>query len=87
MSHTLRAFNALADEKDRLTDAEIEHFVTRVEPPPHLSAPEPDPSYGGRAVLFRRTSGRVRVTIFDGGHDMITDAAFAWLAGQQRTAS
>jgi hypothetical protein len=35
-------------------------------------------------VLFRRESGMVRVTVFDGGHEIIHHAALAWLAAQQK---
>jgi hypothetical protein len=41
-----------------------------------------DPSYGARRVLFRRASGKARVTIFEGGHEVVEAAALAWLVAQ-----
>jgi len=43
-----------------------------------------DKTYGAKCVLFRRQSGTARVTIFQGGHEIIPAAALHWLAKQQR---
>jgi len=36
-----------------------------------------------KAVLFRRSAGQARITVFEGGHDAETNAALAWLARQR----
>lgn len=77
--HTLHAFNVLAHKKDRLTDEEIAHFVKQAKVPAHLPKAAPDPSFDDKQPLFRRTSGTVRVTLFDGGHEMIPSALVNWL--------
>jgi len=79
VSHSLRAFNELAAAEDRLSPEEIRYFVQRAAVPPHLASRLFDPSYGARQPLFRRTSGNVTVTIFDGGHELVPQAATAWL--------
>jgi len=79
ISHTLRAFNAVAAEEDRISNADIAHFVEHAAVPPHLAGDWPDPHYGAQRVLFRRQSNNTRVTIFDGGHEIIYGAALAWL--------
>ena len=84
ISHSLRAFNALAGEADRLSDRQIAHFVETQTVPPGLEFAEADPTYGAKRVLFRRQSNNVRITIFDGGHELITEAAFAWLERQEK---
>jgi hypothetical protein len=84
ISHSLNAFNAVASETDRLSQAEIEFFVTRAEVPPQLKMQVEDPDYGLKPPLFRRTSGKARVTIFKGGHEIIFEAALKWLAKQKR---
>ncbi len=84
VSHAIRAFNALAEEKDCLSDDEIEYFRARAEAPPRLRAQVHDEAYGKKRVLFRRQSGRARLTIFDGGHEIIVPAALGWLAAQRR---
>jgi len=43
-----------------------------------------DPTYGGKKIFLRRSSGAARVTIFDGGHEGIAGAACSWLEKQAR---
>jgi len=38
----------------------------------------------GLKILFRRQSGNVRLTVFDGGHIKNTAAAMKWLNQQRR---
>ena len=58
--------------------------LTYVAPPdgrltdPHPDDLETDPTYG-RAIYLRRAAGAARVTIFEGGHEILPDAALAWL--------
>jgi hypothetical protein len=82
ISHTLRAFNAVAAPGDRIAEADIRHFVEHATVPPGLHGAADDPLYGEKRVLFRRTSGSARVTIFDGGHEIIYEAALHWLGSQ-----
>ena len=84
ISHSLNAFNAVAKKKDHLTPEEIEHFVTKIEMPPHLKGELVDADYGKKTPLFRRESGSVRVTIFQGGHEIIFNAALRWLEKQKK---
>jgi hypothetical protein len=84
ISHSLRAFNLVASEKDRISEEEIEYFAEKAQVPPHLKKPLADPAYGKRSPLFRRTSGKARVTIFDGGHEIVYEAALTWLAKQHK---
>jgi acetyl esterase/lipase len=83
VSHTLLAFNALAAESDRLSDEQIRYFVSEQKVPPDLIEPLNDATYGQKKPLFRRQSGQTRVTIFDGGHEIIFEAALSWLAAQK----
>jgi hypothetical protein len=78
ISHSLHAFNELADPKDRLSEDDIRLFVEKSAVPPHLKEPISDPSYGQNRPLFRRTSGKATVTIFQGGHELVPEAAMAW---------
>jgi len=84
INHTLRAFNILADEKDRISEEDIQYFVGKTQVPPHLTRQVADSTYGDKTALFRRTSGNARVTIFDGEHEIIHKAALAWLAKQNK---
>lgn len=82
---SLIAFNLLAEPQDRLTEDEIAYFTREFDVPPSLRSETTDPSYGGLRILFRRQSGSTRITVFDGGHDKNTEAAFRWLNQQRRT--
>jgi hypothetical protein len=54
--------------------------VEQAEVPPELRSKLTDVAYGVKAALFRRSSGEARITIFDGGHEIIYEAALTWLA-------
>jgi hypothetical protein len=84
--HTLRAFNAVARTGGYrlISETEIHELGTAR----RLSHPTGDEERGddsyGRAILLRRHAGPARVTIFDGGHESLPEAACAWLAAQTR---
>jgi len=86
VGHAIRAFNMLADEKDRIPDADIAFIEKEQTVPAHL-APEKneDPWYDARhrRIHLRRASAQTRLTLFEGGHNCCTAAAVAWL-GEQR---
>lgn len=85
ISHTLDAFNLVAAVKDRLSAKQISEFTRTAKVPASLEYALPtDKTYGAKRVLFRRHSGSARVTIFQGGHEIIPSAALQWLAKQQR---
>jgi len=79
ISHSLLAFNAVAEKPDLLSKSLIDEFVGTAKVPKELIQSIKDASYGKKKILFRRISGNVRVTIFDGGHEMIPGALIAWL--------
>ena len=78
ISHSLLAFNEVAKPADRLPAEDIRFFVEKAAVPPPLRTEIADPSYGKRKPLFRRTSGAVSITIFDGGHELVAPAAISW---------
>lgn len=84
ISHSLRAFNLLAAEKDRISDEQIQFFVEKEKVPAGLEFKGSDALYGKKKVLFRRESGNARVTIFEGGHEPIFEAALPWLSQQKK---
>ena len=85
ISHSLEAFNVLAAPEDRLRTALISEFVKTAKVPEGLRKETAvDASYGRKSVLFRRKSGAARITIFQGGHEIIPEAGLQWLAKQVR---
>lgn len=79
ISHSLLAFNEVAEPEDRLSQADIDFFTEKEAVPPSLVSDVSDPSYGKNQPLFRRESGAATVTIFEGGHELVASAAIAWI--------
>jgi poly(3-hydroxybutyrate) depolymerase len=86
VSHAIRAFNVVAAAEDRIPEATIEALVRERAVPPALAFEGSDPLYEYRPVLLRRTSGGSRLTIFDGGHEILHEAGLSWLEAQRRAA-
>lgn len=82
--HALGAFNLLAGEADRIAIDDIEFMVREECAPPALAGCWPDPEFGEKVIHFRRVSGSARVTIFEGGHEMVPAAMLNFLARQRR---
>ena len=70
VGHSIRAFNILADEQDRISEADIKTIEETRKVPAALAYDGPnDPFFGPRArIHLRRTSRNVRFTLFEGGH-------------------
>ena len=86
ISHSLRAFNAVADPADRISDADIAYMVEKAEVPTHLRRKLSDRTYGPKIPLLRKMSGKARITIFKGGHEIVPAAALTWLSLQKKSA-
>lgn len=85
--HTILAYNALAlVQGDKIVS---EEEIVQLDSQGHLSDPQdddtdPDPLYPNRSIHLRRRSGTVRLTIFEGGHDLLVSAGIAFLAAHTR---
>ena len=88
ISHSLRAFNALADAnavpEKKLTDEQVRIFTKERRVPDELTGEKVDEPGRAHKILFRRKAGPARVTIFQGGHAGDIRTAIRWLAQQQR---
>ena len=81
--HSLDAFNAVAAAVGGELVSEQEIQELSASPTARLSNPrasdrEDDPALG-REIHLRRTAGKARITIFEGGHEGIGLAAIDWL--------
>lgn len=86
VGHAIRAFNALADERDRVTEAEID-VIERTQTVPKALAYRgaADPFYSRKMrIHLRRTSANVRFTLFEGGHAGNFPAGFDFLSRQRK---
>jgi len=84
---SLYAWNQVVQKEDRFSTGEIsEMYQTRAIPPSlvKFKVAGPDPLYGDLQPLLRRTSGNTRLTLFNGGHEMVHEAALNWLAAQRK---
>jgi hypothetical protein len=84
ISHSLKAFNALASPADQLTPDFIADITRTPQIPESLRHSPADPLYPKHPVLFRRTSGNTRITLFEGGHEIVHHAGLAWLEKQRK---
>jgi pimeloyl-ACP methyl ester carboxylesterase len=86
VGHAIRAFNALADEKAVLGEDVIRIIEeTRAVPAALAGETTCDPFYsGGKGVYFQRMSRNVRLTLFDGGHDINYPAGLDFLSRQKK---
>lgn len=83
VGHSFRAFNALADERDRISDEDIAFIEKNRKVPDALKFTGRDDDYI-RTVHFQRTSGNVRFTLFEGGHEGNNVAMLHWLENQKK---
>jgi pimeloyl-ACP methyl ester carboxylesterase len=80
--HSLLAFNQVADIP--LNREQILSYYETQQLPAGWSVAAADPLYGDKPVLFRQTSGNARVTLFEGGHEILYTPALNWLAQQKK---
>lgn len=88
ISHSLNAFNAIARAhgSPQISAEDIERLWADGQlPQPQPEDTQDDPAWS-RRILLRRTSGNARVTVFEGGHESLPDAAVDWLASNRRMA-
>ncbi|MFA6814855.1 MAG: prolyl oligopeptidase family serine peptidase [Lentisphaeria bacterium] len=85
--HAFEAFNAVAKLPDVFQEEEIDYIVKKEKVWPGCPIPEQDPSFGDIALHVRRQSGNVRLTIFEGGHDILINTGLAWLKNQRKAQS
>jgi len=84
-SHSITAFNLLAEPSKKISDADIQYILVERKVPDSLKGErQNDPLYGNLTVLFRRVSGNARLTLFDGGHSGSDQAALRWLSLQRK---
>ena len=84
VGHSFRAFNALADEKDRVSESDIAEIeATRKVPADMAYKGAEDPFYSAKhRIHFRGTSANVRFTLFEGGHGGNFPAGLDFLSRQ-----
>lgn len=84
VGHTVNAFNLLARPEDRYSAAGIDFINQHEAVPADFPAPPADPAFGDIQIHLRRQSNRVRVTVFEGGHTLLSGIGMAWLARQAK---
>ena len=84
VSHTLHVYNRLASPESKIPQEDIDFIVQQRKIPAKYGKPEADPGYGRKTVLLRKRSNLVRMTIFEGGHDLLPAPGMEWLSRQHR---
>lgn len=84
IGHSLRAFNLLVPPRHAIPPDLMGEFERSGTVPDSRRFKGVEPDYGRFRVVFRRESGPVRLTLFDGDHDVTHEAALGWLSRQRR---
>lgn len=85
VGHAIRAYNALADEKDRISEADIRFIEQNERVPEHLAFTGSDPFFDDSIRIYlRKASANVRLTLFEAGHAGNMNAAADWFTRQRR---
>lgn len=82
VSHAIQAYNTLAAPADRIAGEDIQFILENEKIPEHLKCLAPDPAFGEHTVLLRRQSANVRLTLFEGAHDILPAISADWLSRQ-----
>ena len=82
--HSLDAFNAVVPVSARMAERALDSFYETQQLPNGWAAPTADPLYGKRPPVFRKIHENTRVTIFEGGHEIVHEAALNWLMQQEK---
>jgi len=86
VGHAIRAFNALAEVGDRVSENDIAAIERTQSVPSALAySGAADPFYVPKLrIHLRRTSANARLTLFESGHDINFPAGFDFLARQRK---
>lgn len=83
-THSLRAWNAVVPDENRIPEDSIDTFYQTQQFPGAERTPQEDPLFRGREIHFREQHENTRVTVFEGGHEIVHHAALNWLAAQRK---
>lgn len=83
IDHALNAYNILAPEEDKVPQEHID-FMLKNEKAPAGTPKITDQGYGKRVIHYRKTSKFCRVTIFEGGHNILTAYSYDWISLQKK---
>lgn len=83
-THSLYAFNKVVPEKNRIDPELVQEFYDKQTLPAGLEKADHDPLYRKKPVVFRKVHNNSRITIFQGGHEIIYNVALNWLAQQRK---
>jgi hypothetical protein len=87
-SQAIRAFNDLAEEDNRISEEDYRFLDETEILPEALQGQGANNQFfeeAGLPVVFKRTSENATLILFDGGHDIVYNAGFAWLSQQHRS--
>ncbi len=82
--HSLLAFNKVVGKGNAIPRTAVTQFYKTMKPPAEAPPFTRDPLFGDKEVRYRKVSGNTRITIFEGGHEMIYLAGLNWLAAQRK---
>ncbi|WP_299755494.1 alpha/beta fold hydrolase [uncultured Pontibacter sp.] len=85
-SHSIRAFNILADPSDTISKEQMDYIVKEQAIPESMQGEASEPYFGkgDPEVVFSRESDNVKLVLYIGVHDMAYNSTLLWLNDQQK---
>lgn len=86
-THSLNGWNAVVPADHRISPELVERYYEMQSIPGELTrfrVETGDELYGKRQPLFRMIHQNTRLTLFDGGHEIVHVAALNWLSAQRK---
>lgn len=84
ISHAIEAYNILAKENEKISIEDMDYMLKNRKVPEHLSYNDKDENFAENYVLLRKQSVNTRLTLFEGGHDMLISPCIEWLEKQKK---
>ena len=83
IDQAINAYNILADDADKVPQEHIGHML-KTETAPAGTPVIKDKGYGSRKIHYRKTSKNCRITIFEGGHNILSNYSYLWFKNQKK---
>lgn len=85
-SHSMLAFNDLAEQVDMFSPDQIEFVKKNLRLPKSLTTTNSDKLFtnANLPLIYERSSANVTIKIFNGNHDIVYNAGLLWLSDQRK---
>lgn len=83
IDQAINAYNLIAADSDKVPQEHIRHML-KTETAPEGTPKFTDVGYGSRKIHYRKISGNCRITVFEGGHNILSNYSYLWFKNQKK---